>query len=261
MWCLHCPHLWEGSKDMELEMKFTERDKKLIVFLSLFLLIVGLGYFVVKPLYEKVQELSAQADDLEMQVQQTQSYLARLPQLRKTNEELLDNKRDELQIFYEYMPSQELDKMITELTLHQSLGAKNLTITIPDAPYAIAPYFLYLPPAEEDGEQMTEAEAAYEAEKADNSQPQETESTETDPAAMILYVANLSIDVTGSHEKLQDYIDLLSDDEQYPALQVNSYSWSTDNRVSTDELGDLDLRSEDMLHMELSVYMQGKEEE
>lgn len=103
---------------MELEMKFTERDKKLIVFLSLFLLIVGLGYFVVKPLYEKVQELSAQADDLEMQVQQTQSYLARLPQLRKTNEELLDNKRDELQIFYEYMPSQELDKMITELTLH-----------------------------------------------------------------------------------------------------------------------------------------------
>ena len=171
---------------MELEMKFTERDKKLIVFLSLFLLIVGLGYFVVKPLYEKVQELSAQADDLEMQVQQTQSYLARLPQLRKTNEELLDNKRDELQIFYEYMPSQELDKMITELTLHQSLGAKNLTITIPDAPYAIAPYFLYLPPAEEDGEQMTEAEAAYEAEKADNSQPQETESTETDPAAMVL---------------------------------------------------------------------------
>ena len=74
-------------------------------------------------------------------------------------------------------------------------------------------------------------------------------------------MANLSIDVTGSHEKLQDYIDLLSDDEQYPALQVNSYSWSTDNRVSTDELGDLDLRSEDMLHMELSVYMQGKEEE
>lgn len=141
------------------------------------------------------------------------------------------------------------------------MGAKNLTITIPDAPYAIAPYFLYLPPTEEDGEQLTEAEAAYEAEKADNSQPQETESTETDPAAMILYVANLSIDVTGSHEKLQDYIDLLSDDEQYPALQVNSYSWSTDNRVSTDELGDLDLRSEDMLHMELSVYMQGKEEE
>ena len=120
---------------MKLEMKFTERDKKLIVFLSLFLLIVGIGYFVVRPLYEKVGQLQAQADELEMQVEQTQNYLVRLPQLRKVNEELQGQKQDELQIFYPYMESQELDRMITGLTLHESLGAKNLTITIPDEPY------------------------------------------------------------------------------------------------------------------------------
>lgn len=246
---------------MELEMKFTERDKKLIIFLSLFLLIVGLGYFVIKPLYAKVQELSAQAQELELEVEQTKRALERLPALRRINEELLANKQDELTIFYDYMPSQELDKMITELTLHQLLGAKNLTISISGAPYAITPYFLFRPVEEEEGEQISESEAVYEAEKGTISESEQTDAEETDPASMILYVANLSIDVTGSHDKLQDYIDLLSDDEQYPAIQVNSYAWSTDDRVSTDELGAFNLQSEEMLHMELAVYMQGKEEE
>lgn len=271
---LHWRHLWEGSNDMKLEMKFTERDKKLIVFLSLFLLIVGVGYFVVRPLYLKVDELQMQADDLEMQVAQTQSYLARLPQLRKVNEELKNDKQQALQDFYPYMESQELDKMITGLTLHESLGAKNLTITIPDAPYEITPYFLSVP-QEEEGEQLSDSEQAYEDEKSDDTSAEnaqntdaQTDGTQTGDAqvqdageAQILYVAKLSIDVTGSHDQLQSYIDLLSDDAKYPAIQVDSYTWNNENSVSTDELGAFMLQSGEALHVELSVYMQGKEEE
>lgn len=258
---------------MKLEMKFTERDKKLIVFLSLFLLIVGVGYFVVRPLYLKVDELQMQADDLEMQVAQTQSYLARLPQLRKVNEELKNDKQQELQDFYPYMESQELDKMITGLTLHESLGAKNLTITIPDAPYEITPYFLSVP-QEEEGEQLSDSEQAYKDETSDTpAEDAQTEDTQTDGTqitdtqvqdageAQILYVAKLSIDVTGSHDQLQSYIDLLSDDTRYPAIQVDSYTWNNENSVSTDELGAFMLQSGEALHVELSVYMQGKEEE
>ena len=250
---------------MKLEMKFTERDKKLIVFLSLFLLIVGIGYFVVRPLYEKVGQLQAQADELELQVEQTQNYLVRLPQLRKVNEELQGQKQDELQIFYPYMESQELDKMITGLTLHESLGAKNLTITIPDEPYVITPYFLSVPQPDEEG-QLSESEQAYEDEKADNTQTEDTQATEDaqavdDGAEQVLYAALLSVDATGSHEQLQKYIDLLSDDEKYPAIQVDSYTWNNENRVGTDELGALQMQPGEVLHIELSIYMQGKEED
>lgn len=249
---------------MKLEMKFTERDKKLIVFLSLFLLIVGIGYFVVRPLYERVGQLQAQADELELQVEQTQNYLVRLPQLRKMNEELRGRRQDELQIFYPYMESQELDKMITGLTLHESLGAKNLTITIPDEPYVITPYFLSVPQPDEE-EQLSESEQAYEDEKADNTQTDEAQTPDaqagTDGAEQVLYVATLAVDATGTHEQLQAYIDLLSDDEEYPAIQVNSYTWNRENTVGTDELGAFMMQSGEALHIELSVYMQGKEED
>lgn len=251
---------------MKLEMKFTERDKKLIVFLSLFLLIVGIGYFVVRPLYEKVGQLQAQADELELQVEQTQSYLVRLPQLRKVNEELQGQKRDELQIFYPYMESQELDKMITGLTLHESLGAKNLTITIPDEPYVITPYFLSVPQPDEEG-QLSESEQAYEAETSGDAAGQTDEAQTpdaqagTDGSEQVLYVATLAVDATGTHEQLQAYIDLLSDDGEYPAIQVNSYTWNRENTVGTDELGAFMMQSGEALHIELSVYMQGKEED
>lgn len=251
---------------MKLEMKFTERDKKLIVFLSLFLLIVGIGYFVVRPLYEKVGQLQAQADELELQVEQTQNYLVRLPQLRKVNEELQGQKRDELQIFYPYMESQELDKMITGLTLHESLGAKNLTITIPDEPYVITPYFLSVPQPDEEG-QLSESEQAYEAETSGDAVGQTDEAQTpdaqagTDGSEQVLYVATLAVDATGTHEQLQAYIDLLSDDGEYPAIQVNSYTWNRENTVGTDELGAFMMQSGEELHIELSVYMQGKEED
>lgn len=251
---------------MKLEMKFTERDKKLIVFLSLFLLIVGIGYFVVRPLYEKVGQLQAQADELELQVEQTQNYLVRLPQLRKVNEELQGQKRDELQIFYPYMESQELDKMITGLTLHESLGAKNLTITIPDEPYVITPYFLSVPQPDEEG-QPSESEQAYEAETSGDAAGQTDEAQTpdaqagTDGSEQVLYVATLAVDATGTHEQLQAYIDLLSDDGEYPAIQVNSYTWNRENTVGTDELGAFMMQSGEALHIELSVYMQGKEED
>ena len=251
---------------MKLEMKFTERDKKLIVFLSLFLLIVGIGYFVVRPLYEKVGQLQAQADELELQVEQTQNYLVRLPQLRKVNEELQGQKRDELQIFYPYMESQELDKMITGLTLHESLGAKNLTITIPDEPYVITPFFLSVPQPDEEG-QLSESEQAYEAEtsgaaagQTDEAQTPDAQAG-TDGSEQVLYVATLAVDATGTHEQLQAYIDLLSDDGEYPAIQVNSYTWNRENTVGTDELGAFMMQSGEALHIELSVYMQGKEED
>lgn len=251
---------------MKLEMKFTERDKKLIVFLSLFLLIVGIGYFVVRPLYEKVGQLQAQADELELQVEQTQNYLVRLPQLRKVNEELQGQKRDELQIFYPYMESQELDKMITGLTLHESLGAKNLTITIPDEPYVITPYFLSVSQPDEEG-QLSESEQAYEAETSGDAAGQTDEAQTpdaqagTDGSEQVLYVATLAVDATGTHEQLQAYIDLLSDDGEYPAIQVNSYTWNRENTVGTDELGAFMMQSGEALHIELSVYMQGKEED
>ena len=251
---------------MKLEMKFTERDKKLIVFLLLFLLIVGIGYFVVRPLYEKVGQLQAQADELELQVEQTQNYLVRLPQLRRVNEELQGQKRDELQIFYPYMESQELDKMITGLTLHESLGAKNLTITIPDEPYVITPYFLSVPQPDEEG-QLSESEQAYEAETSGDAAGQTDEAQTpdaqagTDGSEQVLYVATLAVDATGTHEQLQAYIDLLSDDGKYPAIQVNSYTWNRENTVGTDELGAFMMQSGEALHIELSVYMQGKEED
>ena len=265
MWYLYCQHLWEGSNGMRLEMKFTERDKKLIVFLALFLLIAGVGYFVVRPLYTRVEELKTQAEDLQWQTEQTKSYLARLPQLRKRNEELQNDKQQELQSFYPHMESQELDKMITGLTLQASLGAKSLTIAIPDEPYAITPYFLSVPQPDE-GEQLSESEQAYEDEKADNTQTEDAQAAEEaqavdDGAEQVLYAAQLSVDATGSHEQLQKYIDLLSDDEKYPAIQVDSYTWNNENRVSTDELGALQMQSGEVLHIELSIYMQGKEED
>ena len=156
--------------------------------------------------------------------------------------------------------------MITGLTLHESLGAKNLTITIPDEPYVITPYFLSVPQPDEEG-QLSESEQAYEAETSGDAAGQTDEAQTpdaqpgTDGSEQVLYVATLAVDATGTHEQLQAYIDLLSDDGEYPAIQVNSYTWNRENTVGTDELGAFMMQSGEALHIELSVYMQGKEED
>ncbi len=264
---LRWQRLWEGSSAMKLEMKFTDRDRKLITFLVLFLLIVGVGYFVLLPLYTSVEQLKAKKEELEQQVMQTEMNLARLPKLIAENEQLEDSLKIELSDFYPYMESQKLDEMITGLTLDQGLGAKNLSIAISDTPYVITPYFLSdaaIEAAEAVSEeaQMSEAEEAVYSESTAEAAEGEAveEGTATDGAEQILYVAKLSVDVTGEHKRLQDYIDLLSSDTAYPAIQIDSYSWSRDSMAGEDAYGALIFNTSEQLHLELSVYMQAKQE-
>lgn len=242
---------------MELELKFTERDKKLIIFLSLFLLIVGVGYFVIRPFYNKVQELRTQADELEWQVEETQRHLSTLAAVRKQNEDLRAQKEEDLKTYYENMESQDLDKMITELTLSNHLTVKNLTIAISDSTYTVTPY--YLDRADGDTEDSTAADSAQAVYDAETNGETDSQIVPEDTSAQILQTATLSLDISGKHKAMQEYIDLLSDDSKYPAIQITSYSWQTDNGATTNEMGDLVLESNEMLHLELAVYMQTNE--
>ena len=44
------------KKDISMQTTLTERDKKLLIFLSLFVIVVGIGYWGLRPIYKNIKE-------------------------------------------------------------------------------------------------------------------------------------------------------------------------------------------------------------
>ena len=100
-----------------MTLKLTERDKKLLVILAVFVLIVGVGAGVLMPLLDKGQELQEKAADARIEQQEREQKVVSLPVLRDRESTVLSNIEEMRKDFYPVMKSMEIDKMLTELGL------------------------------------------------------------------------------------------------------------------------------------------------
>ena len=79
-------------------MEITERDKKLLLFMAFFVIVLGFGFFVIKPLSQADAELKIELENQQELMMETQQKLAMLPamesSLAKTQEELEEAAKD-----------------------------------------------------------------------------------------------------------------------------------------------------------------------
>ena len=194
-------------------MKLTERDKKLLLMLAYFVVIVGFGALVFKPLIQYYMNMGDEIVLLEAQKEEMDARIAEEPGLEQRRNELADLYRISTQDYYPMLESQEVDKEITGIVLSSGMQALNLNIVMPQEGIAVTMY----PYAEKETGSVLPDDAS------ESLSPDEagTEAEETFSQSFI-YAPLVTLTACGSEAQVESLIDRLTRD--YPAIRLRGYS-------------------------------------
>lgn len=202
-----------------MTLKLTERDKKLLVILAVFILIVGIGAGVLMPLMDKGQELQEKAADARIEQQEREQKVVSLPVLRDRESTVLSNIEEMKKEFYPVMKSMEIDKMLTELALSKGLTVKDLDIKMPSQ-----------------GEYSTIKNYTAFTDES------ETETANDGVTYNGIYTAAVSMTLHGSRGEIQSMMDDCAANE--PGMRITDFTWQKVKESEARTLG-----------MTLEIYM------
>lgn len=235
-----------------MKTEMTERDKKLLVFLVLFVIVVGIGYWGVYPMAKAIVDYNGQIAEEQEKKQINDLKIAELPLLEAENvrlEEDIDNAKAD---YYPMMTSDQVDKMFTGLALTYNLYAYDMDIHMEEDETTLEPY-QYSEKAtaqsEEDEYYDNGENTGYEASGMD-SLSDETFSTG-------IHTVEISMRL-GSDDKdnLMDFInDLSADTEKH---LIRNYTWEDNSRslISLRDGGyDMTTEYEAILNITIDIYM------
>lgn len=211
-----------------MKLKITQHDKKLLYFLAIFVIVVGIGGLVIRPLivgnlqvYKKVEQAQEEKSDLEQKVGLNASS-------KKVYDTLLKDLKKSVSDFYPMMKSEEIDKMITDLLLEYGVFSRDLDIQIGTDEAQLKPYG--------------------------------KESVKDEEVSTGIYVASVTVTATGKRNTLQKVIDTLGRD--YPSIRITAYNWSSELQTvnSDNTTGELKLEHTSVLTLNLEIYMYEEKE-
>ena len=117
-----------------MKTNMTERDKRLLVGMLLFVIIVAVGYWGILPQYKRYKKLETKIEQEEEEQKLNKMKIANLAMIDMQAEEYeqkIAEKKDE---FYQVMKSSEVDKMMTELASNRGLDIYELSFSMPGSP-------------------------------------------------------------------------------------------------------------------------------
>ncbi len=216
----------------------SKRDQLILFLLGIFLIVVVIGYWGVRPQFRKMASIQNEMEEEEETKRENTMKISQLPMLEAECEEyqkVIDEYQDD---FYSVMTSDEIDRMLTSQALSLGLSAYDLEITMPDAPSdRLAYQYSYLYSQQiaaqataedqealgaEERESAAEAEEYATGEESDLNEDGES-TTSTYVANQEIYAATVSMTVGGDMEDLQKFLDQLNAPEK--RILVVSYAW------------------------------------
>lgn len=219
-----------------MQMKLTDRDKKLLIVLIVVAIIGGLGVGVIRPLITKGGELSAQVEEAQLTRDENEQKIIALPSLQKNLETVNADIAELQQEFYPVMKSMQIDQLLTEQALAQGVTVKTLDISLP----AQGEF------AQVDGYSGTIGQTA-----------ETTDGGETTYTGM--YSSKIQMSMEGGRDPLQNVLDNLAAEE--PKIRVVTFSWSSsNNRENEGGTYTLNLSLELYMCEDMNQYIQEQEE-
>lgn len=245
-----------------MKMELTQRDKRLLIFLAIFVTVVGLGYWGIYPSIKAIKSI-----DNEIALQQqikavNETKLSMLPIIIKDNEDLETEIAKIRGEFFGIMSSDEIDKLMTGMAISYSLHADSLDIQIPDKMSERGPYQYsdkYVNPQnyeDEEEEPLVSVQtqvAAVEEYAEEGPEEEEEEAEEENKVLTGIYDVHLRMRLTGDEARLQRFIDDVS--EYGNKLQVSSYNWVETSSVNVNAEGQYVVDTSKVLVIELDMYM------
>ncbi len=222
-----------------MQMKITEKDKKLLSILASVLILVMLGWYVVMPAYERTKQKKQEIEMAEMEVQEMDMKIAMYPGYSAEIDGLKQRTAEATSRYYDRMSSQEVDRELTGIVLANDLECVNLNIQ----PLVFAEESPYV------RSDMAAAEAQEQAEGGSAS------SGEGEEVQDQVYTCKVSMTVAGGDEALQRLVDLFVNDS--PSIRVTSLSYQEGNtRMRVQEDGSMvEEEPKRQLVLNLNIYM------
>ena len=212
-----------------MQMTMTERDKKLIVMLSIVVIVVAIGWWGIRPALRDANAAKEEIEEEEELKETNDMKVARIPfyeaQIESNNEKLKELKTG----FFPMMNSDQIDKKFTGLVLERGLFAFDLDIRVDRSPLSMSPYRYsrlaanpyLLNEDEEDSEDASLTEADYEEDLSGINDR--------------VYKAHISFRIGGNKDELMRLIDDLAAYE--PMLLITGYRWTESSYVEPYEPG------------------------
>lgn len=241
-----------------MKMEMTERDKKLLLFLALFLIVVGIGYWGVRPLVKNIIQYN---DDIEDEIalrDVNDVKIMELPMIEAENDELEKGIVKARTDFYPIMTSNEIDKMFTEMALNYGLYAYDLSISMPTEEAVLEPYQYSLKAltySVEDEEFQTSSDID-DMEDGDSEEDSEFEDLEDAQPGTGIYMSEVNMRVGGDEAVLQKFIDDLSKSKKKHL--VKNYRWeenTSSNIVYNDAEYELNVTYEKYIYITIDLFM------
>lgn len=187
-----------------MEFKITERDKKLLFFLAVFIILVIPLWFVLRPAVSKGKEIKAELVTAEEQKTQMEEeihkYFDNVNELKKNNAEYQKEAKEVNPV----MENNQVDKLITDMVTGCGMKVKSLSITRNADMKAVSPYF-----------NSKMAEEMPDENKGDNSSGE----NENDRS---VYTTTVTLTAEGSSDNMYKLIDNIS--SKMPAIKAIYYT-------------------------------------
>lgn len=221
-----------------MKTEMTAKDKKLLIFLIIFVIVVGFGYWGVRPLLNANKKLDSQIADAKEEKEVADYKLSMIPVLEKDNSMLAEELSASRTNYFPMMSSDQIDKMITGMMLDYGLYCYDLLLAVETDTASLAPYNYSI--------------KALEADAADR------RGSDSDSVDTKIRAVKVNVRVGGDDANLQKLIDDLSVTDK--KLLLESYSWDRVNEVQSHADGTYEIIDIKTLSISMSFYMIADEE-
>ena len=240
-----------------MQVQMTERDKRLIVMLALIVIVVGFGWWGIRPAIKSMTKMNKDLEEQGAKMQVNETKLSKLFMYETEADSYGEMIVSEKYNYFPIMSSSEIDRFFTNMILDRGLSAYDLSIKIGGSPVPVEPY-------------QYSALARIVADEAERQKNSEKKGSEEDPFEYTsspaynseIYGVDITLRLAGDMEDLKGLIEDISKSEKL--LLVRNCVWTEQVSMvneyvedDSDEGGSYvpTMRSTTVLNVNLTLYM------
>lgn len=117
-----------------MKSNLTEKDKRLLLIMFIFVVVVGIGYWGILPQIKAYRELESEIEDQEVLKSINEQKVANVIFVESQCDEYEAAMAEDKEKFYDMMTEAQIDRMLTTMAIKNGLEAFSFSINIPDSP-------------------------------------------------------------------------------------------------------------------------------
>ena len=198
-------------------MEITSRDKKILSVLSVVLILVVFGNFVIRPLLAQRSELAEEFKEKQQTKETMERAIASIPQKEARLKASRADFEKETKDIYPMMESHKVERMITKLILNCGLSSRDFEISARPSVSVLTPYI--------------ESSLAKSLGVKSSGDSTAEDSSKTAISQNVLYSYPVSVNILGTKANAKKLIDKIYAD--YPSIRIVSYGMSSETALTT----------------------------